>query len=740
METSNTAENLARGRTVAAINDGWFFLRGRAQRRWLAGWDGPGEEVELPHCWNALDTFRPGVRSYRGHGSYRRAISAADVCLAGQRKWFLVAGGFYGTGDVWWDGRRIAWVDGMYLGFCLDLTERVRDGRTHIVALRLTNDCRRWVLPGIRDPDFILHGGLAGGMSVECAPLFRILESTVRIEICGELDCAAGVRARLAICNDSVWPLSGRVIMEVKDGSGSGVARSETSDMEVAPRTRRDAEVSAVVESPRLWSPDRPDLYVLSLTLADSAGAWDRVERRIGIRRAEFRPWEGFFLNNERLVLRGCNRHEAMPGFGNAMPAALHRRDVAEMKKMGLNFVRLSHYPQSEAFLDACDEQGLLVYAEIASWKTARGGWWLKNAAEQLKRMIARDGHRPSIIAWGIGNEARARRPYLALRNVARSMDPGRPVAYAENHLHRARRARTLGIPDVWGVNYEIESAGDGAAASGMKCAIVTECSNAPDSARDNPVELIRQVETIEKDLRLIENLKGVAGFALWCFADYATERKDRWRRFSGVVDAWRVWKPAAFLLAAMHSPVAVLFLFCDWSESKPAGKRTAHVFTNCDEVVVLRNGAEAVRLKGAPHVSVGIDFEPGVLAARGVRGGEICEASCESFGEARRLSLEIEGNLEAGGDPVAVWVRALDTRGRVARDWSGEVVVRSAGAARAVPHFEGNIVSVAAGEGRLFVAPGEAPGSVSVAVSDRSGRLEPASVEIPVSVGGMQG
>ena len=105
----------------------------------------------------------------------------------------------------------------------------------------------------------------------------------------------------------------------------------------------------------------------------------------------------------------GCNRHECLPGFGNALPVNLHRQDAESIKAAGPNFVRLSHYPQHPEFLNACDQLGVLVYAELASWKSVRGGRWLKAAVRQFGDMIRRDRNHPSVIMWGLGNEGPCR-------------------------------------------------------------------------------------------------------------------------------------------------------------------------------------------------------------------------------------------------------------------------------------------------------------------------------------------
>ena len=182
-----------------------------------------------------------------------------------------------------------------------------------------------------------------------------------------------------------------------------------------------------------------------------------------------------------------------------------HRADAEAITGLGLNFVRLSHYPQSPDFLNACDELGVLVMPEIASWKSVRGGKWLVNAVRQLRGMIARDQHHPSVICWGLGNESRHREAFVRMGDVVRQSDPTRPTIYAENHLYRGRRHRTLDLVDVLGVNYELTELDAARDRSRNQVVLVTEMSNCPRPRGDRDGEK-EQIETLLADLDALED------------------------------------------------------------------------------------------------------------------------------------------------------------------------------------------------------------------------------------------
>ena len=702
------------------MDENWEFVRRRAGRAWvrfLATHDN-AERVDLPHCWNAEDTFQDGIAYYRGPGAYRRTVECPGDVPQGAA--WLCAEGFYGVGDVWINGRRVARVDGQYMGFSLPVAGLLNAGARSQVAIRLTNRCSRWVLPGIRNPDFLLHGGLAGRVWVEFAGAVHLDERETQARAA----VTATGRARLDVAAHAVnaGSRSGRTqtVWRVEDSDGAEVHRQTSRESVVNPG-QRFVHVATLEDSPvRLWAPDHPCLYtVIGCLLADGVPV-DETRRRIGFRSAEFRPDQGFFLNGEKLLLRGCNRHECLPGVGNALSDAMHRADARAIREMGLNFVRLSHYPQSPAFLDACDEMGVMVYAELASWKSVRNGLWLSRALRQFGDMIRRDRHHPSVVLWGMGNEARARRAYLRLRALARELGPDRPVTYAENHLYRARRGRTIGLADVWGCNYELDRLEEGRDAARLRTVIVSECSNAPHAVRGDPAAERGQISQLAADLPRIEECPFSAGFALWCFNDYPTLRKGRYMRFCGVVDAWREPKLAAAWLRARYGATPYIRIAADWSEDVGlhGATRRVDIFSTCAPVELRVNGRCVHTAGDRGHHALTVRFEPGRIEAVDARDGSVGDA-IDSFGSARGLVLaRSEG--EAADAPRTLRLRVVDCAGHWVRDWSGEARVTVRGDARVFP-YRADAVRILGGSARIHVdvaAPGrsgtwsaEAPG-----------------------------
>ena len=700
------------------ISDSWEFVRGRVPRRWLSGSGKVGEDVELPHCWNRTDTFQLGRRSYSGRGAYRRQFDL-PATLEGLGTWKLRSEGFYGYGDVWVDGRTIARIDGQYLGIEVDLPASQSAG-PHILAVRLDNLWQRRVLPGKRDPDFLLYGGLAGRVWLEWVPAFHIDRDRVEVVCTEGPEGAEIVELRWRANGLDTCPEKPRISWSVSTTDGEQVAAAGP-----VPIGDGDSAISTLILDPSCWSPDDPQLYWADGLLETDDGTADVVRIRFGITRAEFRPEEGFFLDGTRIDLHGCNRHESIPGLGNALPEELHRADARLLKDYGCNFVRLSHYPQQPAFLDACDELGIMVYAEIASWKSVNSSsGWRRAARRQMRDLILRDRHHPSVIVWGMGNESRSRTAYLEMREIAHELDPARPVTYAENHLYRARRERTTGIPDIWSVNYELDILEEARDACRLQNVIASECCNFPLSTKGDDGAELTQVATLEYEWKLMADLPYMAGHAVWSFTDYATEHRKRYRRHAGLFDAWRRPKMAAELFRARYAEEPFVSLFV----TATGDDRELHIFSNCERVELTRDGLPAGEFKGALHHIVSLEGRFKRIETTGVCGRTIVRDELHAWGEATTITIVIDESKTAPGRIVAVDFMICDDAGSPVRDWNGHVKVSIGGDVRLFPYNEAGEVLAARGEGRTYLQFGHTGGEVTIfATADG---LEPSSMK----------
>ncbi len=160
------------------------------------------------------------------------------------------------------------------------------------------------------------------------------------------------------------------------------------------------------LKNPELWSPDNPNLYTVKLSLEENNKLVDSTSDKIGYRWYEFKNHGAFYLNGKRLLIKGTHLHEDYAGYGEAMPDSLRLKDIKMIKRMGANFVRLAHYPQSPLVYKACDELGIMVWDELP-W--CRGGMgkeeWQSNTKRLFTEQINQNFNHPSIIIWSLGNE-----------------------------------------------------------------------------------------------------------------------------------------------------------------------------------------------------------------------------------------------------------------------------------------------------------------------------------------------
>lgn len=403
--------------------------------------------VDLPHTWNAQDALS-------GKPDYKRGIGNYDKKLFIRSEWkgkrlFLRFEGANCVSNVFINGKQIGEHRGGYGAFIFEITDKVNYGKDNTVLVRVNNGEQLDVMPLVGDFNF--YGGI-----------YRDVHLLVTEDICiSPLDYAspgvylfqqhvgekqAAVLARINLSNGTEHPRQATLRLQVKEGDK--VVYQADKKVTVAPHTSvQPEEMSFTLLNPRLWNGrEDPFMYQTVITLVKDGKEIDKVEQPLGLCYYATDADRGFFLNGKHLPLHGVCRHQEWAEVGNALRPMHHEEDTRLMLEMGVNAIRLAHYPQATYMYDLMDRNGIVTWAEIPF--VGPGGYadkgfvdqpsFRENGKEQLKEMIRQHFNHPSICFWGLFNELKENGDnpleYIKELNVlAHQEDPTRPTTSASN-------------------------------------------------------------------------------------------------------------------------------------------------------------------------------------------------------------------------------------------------------------------------------------------------------------------
>lgn len=461
--------NLHAQRTESTLNTGWEFTKGRptTSTKWQA--------VRVPHDWaiygpfdrandlqtvaveqngekeETVKTGRTGGLPFIGQGTYRTTFEVPDTM---NRNITVLFDGAMSNAHVKVNGQEVAYWPYGYNSFYVDVTDAVVPGINNmVVELENFERASRWY-PG---------AGLYRNVHI-------VNTDKVHIPIWGTY-----------ITTPYVSPEKASVKMEVElDGVEKGDKIGVITEI-ISPEGKIVASNNApfifhgqkhfqnfLISQPELWSPENPRLYTARTIVEKDGRIVDRYDTRFGIRKLEYIPEQGFFLNGKPTKFKGvCNHHDLGP-LGAAVNKSALRHQVELMKDMGANAIRTSHNMPAPELVELCDELGIMLMVEpFDDWSfrpkspNGYGSFFNEWAEKDITNMVKHYRNNPSVVMWSIGNEVPSQwgpdgvGELTMLQNLVKTLDPTRPVTCGMDQIGSVLDNGFAASLDIPGFNYK---------------------------------------------------------------------------------------------------------------------------------------------------------------------------------------------------------------------------------------------------------------------------------------------
>ncbi|GAA4416156.1 beta-galactosidase [Nibrella viscosa] len=710
--------------------------------------------VSLPHTAQPEPLVITGTQ-WQGTGFYRKffTISAADK----NKRLAIHFEAAMHEADVYLNGRHLLKHIGGYLPFEVDISRYATAGAENCVLVRVNNQDNPAIPPGkpIRDLDFNYYSGLYRNVYLIVDDKLHIPDAVqagrkaaggVLVYYSRVSPALAMVHVQTEVKNDHPTNLLTKVRLTLLDSAGRQVGLVISKEVSVRRGAYSRFSQTISVRRPRLWSPADPYRYRLLVEVLQSGRVADREELAVGIRTFRF-AGDGFYLNGEKLNIRGTNRHQEYPYVGYALSDNANYRDAWQIKNAGFNFVRCSHYPPASAFLDACDELGLLVMDAIPGWQFFGDSTFQQNSLADVRGMVRRDRNHPCIILWEASlNESGMSPEYMEkahqavheelpfgdvytcgwLDSVYDVFIPARQHAKPPHYWNNYDKNKPLLIAEYGDWEYYAQNAGF----NQMAFKNLKEGERSSRQLRGaGEKRMLQQALNFQEAHN--DNLRGRAvGDANWLMFDYNRGYAPDLEA-SGIADIFRLPKFAFYFYQSQYGPVPdrrgfgkpMLLIANYWTRTSP---RDITVYSNCEEVELFLNEKFLGRQKpdqndcsthlAHPPFTFSLPrFTAGELKAVGyLNGSAAVETTVQTPGtpQGLRLTIDRRGRDLSANDVVFVYASVVDERGTVIPDAAHSVIFRVEGDAELVGQ---NPISVEAGTATILLKTGAVAGLVKI-------------------------
>lgn len=636
------------------FNSDWHFTKAENETisddTYLANNDFKSwQKVSLPHTAN----LEPKIvnNQWQGVSWYAKNFTLSDEMYG--KKLFFKFEGAMNTAEVWVNNKKLIKHQGGYLPFVIDFTEIALFDKENIIHIKLNNKDNPTTGPKpLKNLDFNTYGGIYRNVWLIAKnslhitdPIFtnKVASGGVFVSYPKVSKEEATINIKTHVKNENNVKQS-FLIKNTLLKNDAEIIFSESEIYQLKKNEDEQFSANLVLETPELWSPSSPNLYHLKTEVLQNGEVVDSEITRIGIKTIKFIN-QDFYLNGTKTFLRGVNRHQEYPYVGYALSDNANYRDAKKIKEAGFDYVRLSHYPQSPAFMKACDEIGLITIDAILGWQYfSEDEAFQKHIYQTAKDLIRRDRNYASVIAWEVSlNESWMPDFFIdSLTNIAKKEYPTEQAytagwqPYGYDIYLQARQHRLQHYNSKIKKPYNVSEYGDWeyyAMNAGLNQDSWSNLLQAERSSRQprsaGEKALLQQATNLQEAHN--DNLNTPA-FAdgYWVMFDYNRGYADDLEA-SGIMNLFRLSKPSYYFYQSQrdfNDPFGkpMIHIANEWKKDSPLDVR---IFSNCEEVELFLNGKSVGKqkpnqdkisknLKHPPFTFKLPKYNPGKLEAKG--------------------------------------------------------------------------------------------------------------------------